>query len=101
VLVAVSVPIGGYAIGVPNSFSPNDDSKNDVLFVNGLGITTMVFKVYNRYGQLVFESDDQNIGWDGKVNGEPLNPATFAWTLEYVLVNGQGGKMNGNVTLLK
>jgi gliding motility-associated-like protein len=101
VLIAVTVPIGGYAIGVPNSFSPNEDSKNDVLLVNGLGITTMFFKVYNRYGQLVFESDDQSIGWDGKVNGEPLNPATFAWTLEYVLVNGQGGKMNGNVTLLK
>lgn len=101
VLIAVNVPAGGYAIGVPNSFSPNDDSKNDVLLVNGLGITNLVFKVYNRYGQLVFESDDQNIGWDGKVNGEPLNPATFAWTLEYILVNGQGGKMNGNVTLLK
>ena len=69
--------------------------------VNGLGITNMVFRIYNRYGQLIYESDDQDIGWDGKINGEPLNPATFAWTLEYMLVNGLGGKMNGNVTLLK
>lgn len=101
VFIVVNVPTGGYAIGVPNSFSPNDDAINDVLLVDGLGITSMMFRIYNRYGQLVYESDDQDLGWDGKINGEPLNPATFAWTLEYMLVNGLGGKMNGNVTLLK
>ena len=101
VIISVNIPEGGYAIGVPNSFSPNGDGKNDQLFVDGLGMTSMVFRVYNRYGQLVFESTDQNIGWNGTFNQEELNPATFAWTLEFNLVSGTAGKMNGNVTLLK
>ena len=101
VVIGVNVPASGYAIGVPNSFSPNGDGNNDVLYVDGLGISTMTFRVFNRYGQLVFESDDQNIGWNGTFNGEPLNPATFAWTLECILVSGSPFKLNGNVTLFK
>lgn len=101
VQILVIVPTGGYSIGVPNSFSPNDDGNNDILYVDGLGITNMDFRVYNRYGQMVFESTDQSIGWNGTFNQEPLNPATFAWTLEYSLVSGESGKKNGNVTLLK
>jgi len=99
--ILVILPTGGYAIGVPNSFSPNEDGINDQLFVDGIGISDMTFRVYNRYGQLVFETEDQNIGWNGTLNQEPLNPATFAWTLEYTTVDGKSGKMNGNVTLLK
>jgi gliding motility-associated-like protein len=98
--VIVSVDYQAF-IGVPSMFSPNDDGENDVLYVKGLGITNMIFRVYNRYGQLVFESLDQKVGWDGKVNGQIENSATFVYTLEYLLVNGQGGNMNGNVTLVK
>lgn len=98
--VIVSVDYQAF-IGVPSMFSPNDDGENDVLYVKGLGITNMIFRVYNRYGQLVFESLDQKVGWDGKVNGQLENSATFVYTLEYLLVNGQGGNMNGNVTLVK
>lgn len=101
VVIGVNVPSTGYALGVPNSFSPNGDNNNDILYVNGLGISTLIFRVFNRYGQLVFESDDQSIGWNGNFNGEPLNPATFAWTLECVMVDGEQVKLNGNVTLLK
>jgi gliding motility-associated-like protein len=101
VQILVIVPTGGYSLGVPNSFSPNEDGNNDILYVDGLGITSMVFRVYNRYGQMVFETTDQSIGWNGTFNQEPLNPATFAWILEYSLVSGESGKKNGNVTLLK
>ena len=99
--ILVIVPTGGYSIGVPNTFSPNGDNNNHILYVDGYGITTMIFRIYNRYGQLVFETNDQSIGWNGTFNQEELNPATFAWTLEYVLVSGESGKKNGNVTLLK
>jgi len=99
--ILVIVPAGGYSIGVPNSFSPNDDGNNDQLFVDGIGIVDMLFTVYNRYGQKVFETTDQNIGWDGKLNQEPLNPATFVWKLEFTTVDGKSDTMNGNVTLLK
>lgn len=88
-------------IGVPNSFSPNDDGKNDVLYVKGVGITDMIFRVYNRYGQMVFESLKQSLGWDGAYKGELENSATFVYTLEYTLVDGTTGKTNGNITLIR
>lgn len=88
-------------IGVPNSFSPNEDGQNDVLYVKGIGITEMIFRVYNRYGQMVFESLKQNDGWDGTFNGVLENSATFVYTLEYTLVDGTTGKTNGNITLIR
>lgn len=88
-------------IGVPNSFTPNEDGHNDILYVKGLGITDMVFRVFNRYGQLVFESLDPTEGWNGKFKSEYENTATFVYTLEYTLVDGSIGKSNGNITLIR
>ncbi len=89
------------AIGVPSAFSPNGDQVNDILFVEGAGIAKMNFNIYNRYGQKVFESNDQDFGWDGKFKGKEENPGVFAYTLEYVLNNGDTGVMKGNITLVK
>ncbi|MBK6952638.1 MAG: gliding motility-associated C-terminal domain-containing protein [Crocinitomicaceae bacterium] len=88
-------------VNVPNGFSPNGDNLNDILFVKGDGIVNMRFSIYNRYGQLVFQSDDQKIGWDGYLNGRPENPGVFVWYLEYSLVDGSSNSKKGNVTLLK
>ncbi|MCC5923763.1 MAG: PKD domain-containing protein [Crocinitomicaceae bacterium] len=88
-------------IGVPSAFSPNGDNFNDILFVKGEGIQTMVFRVFNRYGQLVFTSTDQSIGWDGKMNGNDLNQGVFVYTLEYTLFNGINGSLTGNITLIR
>lgn len=89
------------AIGVPTAFSPNGDLVNDILFVEGAGIEKLNFNVYNRYGQKVFESSDQKFGWDGLFKGKEENPGIFAYTLEYVLSNGEVGVLKGNVTLVK
>lgn len=98
--VTISVEFEAF-IGVPNMFSPNDDGENDVLYVKGVGITEMVFRVFNRYGQMVFESTDPSFGWDGKLNGKLENPATFVYTLDYTLVDGSYANVNGNVTLVR
>jgi len=88
-------------IGVPNSFSPNGDGLNDLLFVKGQNIVEMDFKVYNRYGELVFETSEQTIGWDGNFKMKEEKDATFAWMLRYKLLDGRSGDMNGNVTILR
>ncbi|MBD3638883.1 MAG: gliding motility-associated C-terminal domain-containing protein [Crocinitomicaceae bacterium] len=88
-------------VDVPNGFSPNGDGLNDILFVKGKGIDYMKFTIYNRYGQKVFESDDQNIGWDGTFMGVPENPGVFAWYVEYTLIDGTQNFKKGNVTLIK
>lgn len=89
------------AIGVPSAFSPNGDGVNDVLKVEGAGISKLDFKVYNRYGQLVFEATSQTTTWDGTFNGKPLNPGVFAYVVSYTLYSGEEGVLKGNVTLVK
>lgn len=88
-------------VEVPSAFSPNGDGVNDSLHVLGVGITNINFKIYNRYGQLVFSTDNINEGWDGTMHGKVLNQGVFAYTLEYDLVNGAHGEKSGNVTLVK
>lgn len=88
-------------VGVPTAFSPNADGNNDVLYVKGTGITQMNFKVYNKYGEKVFETQEQNIGWDGTYLGMDQNPGVFVWVLEYSFINGNGGIQKGNTTLIR
>lgn len=88
-------------IGIPQAFSPNGDLTNDVLFVKGTGISEMQFRVFNRYGALVFETSDQHIGWDGTFQGRPENPGVFAWVLTYTFLNGKSGTISGNTTLVR
>lgn len=88
-------------IDVPTAFSPNGDGNNDILYVKGVGIEAMTFTIYNRYGQKVFESDNQLIGWDGTFRNRPENSGVFTWMLEYHLINGTTGVLKGNTTLVR
>lgn len=87
-------------VEVPTAFTPEGPSNN-LLRVLGVGITAIDFKIYNRYGQLVFSTTDIDEGWDGTLNGKPLNQGVFVWTLEYSLINGIKGSKTGDVTLFK
>jgi gliding motility-associated-like protein len=88
-------------IFVPNIFSPNGDGNNDILFVRSEYIQSMKFQIYNRWGEMVFESKDINYGWNGEYNGKRCNPAVFVWHLEATMTNGQVVQRSGNVTLVR
>lgn len=103
-------------VQVPNSFSPNGDGVNDFLkvltnvdadnnytngFIEGGAIAEIDFRVYNRYGLLVFRTSDPHEGWDGTFKGKPENPATFVYTVDYRLINGRSSNLKGNVTLYR
>lgn len=90
-----------FGFGVPNSFSPNGDGTNDVLYVRGSNITSMTFMVYNRFGQEVFSTNDQSEGWDGTVNGRELNAGVFGYYLEVIQVGGERSIVKGDVTLVR
>ncbi len=78
-------------ITVPNAFTPNGDGKNDYLYpLNAFNATALDFKVYNRAGQIVFETRDWTKKWDGTINGHPQGTGTFIWTLNYT--DGPTGK---------
>ncbi len=86
---------------VPNTFTPNGDGQNDVLFVRANMITEMYFAVYNRWGEMVFETTNQNVGWDGIYKGMKADPAVFAWYLRATCYNGNELKKQGNTTLIR
>lgn len=88
-------------IGVPNAFSPNGDGVNDILFVEGIGITQLDFKIYNRWGEVVFETYDQNIGWDGIYRGVPQEKEVYTYLLNATFLDGESVKLAGNITLLR
>lgn len=71
-------------IAVPSAFTPNGDGFNDYLYpLNAYKADHLEFKVYNRWGQLVYTSRDWLSKWDGTVGGQPQLPGTFVWTLQY------------------
>jgi hypothetical protein len=57
--------------------------------------------IYNRYGEVVFETYDQNIGWDGTFMEKDENPGVFTWVLQYDFVSGKKGMQKGNTTLIR
>jgi gliding motility-associated-like protein len=78
-------------ISVPNAFTPNGDGRNDFLYpLNAFTATNLEFRVFNRYGQLIFETRDWTRKWDGTINGSPQAAGTYVWTLRYT--DGNSGK---------
>jgi gliding motility-associated-like protein len=86
---------------VPNAFTPNGDGNNDRLFVRGICLESMTFMIFNRWGEKVFETDNQTIGWDGTYKGELMNTGVFVFRLEGKTHDGKGYSLKGNITLLR
>lgn len=86
---------------LPTAFSPNGDGANDVLYVRGAAIQSIDLLIFNRWGQLVFESKNQEIGWDGTYNGKPQEMDAYAYVLKVLFIDGTTLQKKGNVTLLR
>lgn len=86
---------------VPNGFSPNGDNNNDILYVMGPPIKEMVFRIYDRWGELVFESFDRGTGWDGTFRGKPMDPDVYDYYLKVICVDNEEAIVKGNITLIK
>jgi gliding motility-associated-like protein len=92
---------GDSYIYIPNAFSPNGDAENDVLYVRGQLIDKMIFRVFDRWGEMVFESQDRSIGWDGTFRGKKMDPDVYDYYLKAVCIDGDEAIIKGNITLLK
>jgi gliding motility-associated-like protein len=89
-------------IFVPKAFSPNKDGKNDLLQPFLVNITTLkFFRVYNRWGQLMFQSSDSKQGWDGMYNYKPQPLETYTWIAEGVDGNGTTIFRKGQTVLIR
>ena len=88
-------------IDVPNAFSPNNDGHNDVAYVEGQDVATMTWKIFNRWGQKVFESHSLSDGWNGIFNGKAQDMDVYTWTLEATFNSGGTVSRSGNLTLIR
>lgn len=104
VLVEVEKP---RRVHVPTGFSPNGDGNNDLLLVHGQqGVLVVSMRVYDRWGELVYEGrdfpiNDPGTGWDGTFRGDALNPGVFVWVLEVEFADGVREVYRGNTTLIR
>ena len=91
---------------IPNAFTPDGDGINDILMVRATGINTVkTFRIFNRWGQLVFECNNfqpnnPKYGWNGKVNGIPATSDVFVYVVEVLCDNNVAYSYKGNVTLI-
>jgi gliding motility-associated-like protein len=88
-------------VDVPNAFTPGRFGQNSILKVVGFGILHMDFRIYNRWGKLVFESDNPNVGWDGNYLGVPQPMDVYAYTLEAQFSDGKHATKKGDITLVR
>lgn len=94
---------------VPNVFSPNGDSENDMFFISAKPNTVKNIKtlqIFNRWGEAMFQLNDfqpniENVGWNGTFRGQPMNPAVFTWMLEVEFIDGVTEVYTGDVTIVR
>jgi gliding motility-associated-like protein len=97
------IPPANYeGVFIPTGFSPNGDGQNDVLqlFV-GNDVENISFQLFNRWGELVFETTSPSVVWDGYYKGTLLNSGVFVYQVEIRFKNGSREKRAGNVTLVR
>lgn len=104
----LTVPQADCPLYVPSAFSPNGDGRNDRLRLYALpeaGITIQTFRIYNRWGSLMYEAEnfapnDSGYGWDGTYLGERLNNGTYLYTIVAVNPRGKVTTLTGDVQLV-
>ena len=88
-------------LDVPNAFTPGKFGTNGIVYVRGFGIEKMEWKIYNRWGELVFQSNNKLSGWDGFYKGKLQPMDVYTYTLDAVFVDGQKKRQTGDITLLR
>lgn len=100
VIVFVGCP--GDVMYIPNAFTPNGDAENDKFFVRSQGLKSINFiRIFDRWGNLVFETTNQSEGWDGTLNGKPVVAGVYVYYIQAVCTNGESVIRQGNITLIR
>lgn len=88
-------------IFIPNTFTPNADGKNDVLMVYANIIQSMVFTVYNQWGEKLYETRSQNQGWDGSYKGKQQPVGVYLYVGRFILKDGSVVERKGSINLVR
>ncbi|MEO6166965.1 MAG: gliding motility-associated C-terminal domain-containing protein, partial [Chitinophagales bacterium] len=90
------------SVFIPNAFTPDKNGHNDVLFVRSTGLIDVTyFRIFDRWGKMIFESNDIGQGWDGTYKDQLMPPGVYLYTMQAKCGNEELIEKQGNVTLLK
>jgi len=93
---------GNPEVYIPNAFTPNGDGKNDILKPLGFGLQQLVyFRIYNRYGQLVFQSNTLDAGWDGTFKGKLQPAGTYTYMVKVINYRGWPVEQKGTLIIIR
>ena len=91
-----------YTVDVPSAFTPGVSGQNDVIYLNGHGIKELIyFRIYNRWGELVFETNEISKGWDGVYKGAKQGIETFVYQAKVKFYNDKFEVKGGDITLIR
>ncbi|MFH2095873.1 MAG: gliding motility-associated C-terminal domain-containing protein, partial [Bacteroidota bacterium] len=91
-----------FTLDMPLAFTPNGDGVNDIVYVKGWGIKELLeYRIYDRWGQEIFSTDDINQGWDGTYKGKPQNIDTYAYYVKARFFNNIEKEKKGTISLLR
>lgn len=99
--ITVKVVFDCPEVFVPTIFSPNGDGQNDEIGVMSGCITDMVFIIYDRWGEKVYQATDPNDSWDGNIGGSMAQSGAYVYKLNAVLKDGQHINQGGSITLIR
>lgn len=89
-------------IFVPTAFTPNGDGLNDVIRPIAVGVQEIkYFRIYNRWGQMLFHTSNNQQGWDGRIKGVMQGTNVFVWMVSAIDYLGQPIFLKGTVTLIR
>lgn len=92
----------GEGINIPNVFTPNNDGVNDYFFIPSMGIKEFHIKIYNRWGNFIWETSAPKIEWDGRnYSGELIPDGTYYYLLTAILGSGDNRSTTGHITLIR
>lgn len=98
VLVTVDETTGWY---LPNAFTPDGNSVNDVLYFYGTGVKEFILQVFDRWGEKVFETTDMKVGWDGVYKGKAALAGVYAYQLTITFISTKVEQVKGNLNLIR
>lgn len=90
-----------YMLRIPTAFSPNDDGFNDKFIIRGNGVKEFSISIFNRWGSMIFFSDDIDISWDGKMNDLPVDRGIYVYHVYFRDENDEVSKQTGVINLIR
>lgn len=92
---------GDCDVKLPTAFSPNGDGNNDILYVKDIKVTNIQIEIFNRWGQVVYESKQISQGWDGTFKDVPLNSEVFVYYIRATCSDNKTIERKGTVSLIR